>query len=65
MTRGTVLFSSRASIGYIAIAKNDITTNQGFKSIVPFDNIGTAYIYYLLKESTSMIESRASGSTFN
>ena len=37
MPKGTVLFSSRAPIGYIAIADNDISTNQGFKSIVPFD----------------------------
>jgi type I restriction enzyme S subunit len=64
LPRGTVLFSSRAPIGYIAIAKNDITTNQGFKSVVPFKNIGTAYIYYFLKENIDLIESRASGSTF-
>ena len=35
MPAGTVLFSSRAPIGYIAIAANELTTNQGFKSIVP------------------------------
>lgn len=64
MPKGTVLFSSRAPIGYIAIAKNDITTNQGFKSVVPKNNIGTAYIYYFLKNSLEVIENRATGSTF-
>lgn len=42
MPSGTVLFSSRAPIGYIAIADGEVTTNQGFKSVVPFDEIGTA-----------------------
>lgn len=64
MPRGTVLFSSRAPIGYIAIAKNDVTTNQGFKSVIPNVNIGTAYIYYLLKHSIPALESVAIGSTF-
>lgn len=48
MPEGTVLFSSRAPIGYIAIAAGNITTNQGFKSVVPNDEIGTAYDYFLL-----------------
>ena len=63
MPRGTVLFSSRAPIGYITIAKNDICTNQGFKSVVP-TFAGTGYIYYWLKEHTEDIEQQASGSTF-
>lgn len=50
MPRGSVLFSSRAPIGYIAIVDGQVSTNQGFKSIVPFDNVGTAYVYYFLKE---------------
>ena len=64
MPKGTVLFSSRAPIGYIAIADGQVSTNQGFKSIVPFDNVGTAYVYYFLKENLSAIENVASGSTF-
>ena len=64
MPEGTVLFSSRAPIGYIAIAAGNITTNQGFKSVVPNDEIGTAYVYYYLKQNLSMIERLASGSTF-
>lgn len=64
MPKGTVLFSSRAPIGYIAIADGQVCTNQGFKSIVPLDNVGTAFVYYFLKENLSAIENVASGSTF-
>lgn len=63
MPKGTVLFSSRAPIGYIAIAKKELCTNQGFKSIVP-KVAGTAFIYFYLKNNVSNIESMASGSTF-
>ena len=64
MPRGTVLFSSRAPIGYIAIASSEVCTNQGFKSIVPKANVGTAFIYYFLIENLQAIEVMASGSTF-
>lgn len=64
MPKGTVLFSSRAPIGYIAIAKNDVTTNQGFKSVVPHPHIGTPFVYLFLKHNLEKIESVASGSTF-
>ena len=63
MPRGSILFSSRAPIGYISIAKGDICTNQGFKSVVP-RYAGTGYLYYWLREHTDAIESQASGSTF-
>lgn len=64
MPEGTVLFSSRAPIGYIAIAAGEVTTNQGFKSIVPKPEIGTAFVYYFLKHNLPTIEGMASGSTF-
>ena len=64
MPKGTVLFSSRAPIGYIAIAANEVTTNQGFKSVVPKENVGTAYIFFLLRQLLPTIEGMASGSTF-
>ena len=64
MPEGTVLFSSRAPIGYIAIASGEVTTNQGFKSVVPKPEIGTAYVYYFLKYNLPVIEGMASGSTF-
>lgn len=46
MPEGTVLFSSRAPIGYIAIAAGEVTTNQGFKSVVPKPEIGTPFVYF-------------------
>lgn len=64
MPAGTVLFSSRAPIGYIAIASNEVTTNQGFKSVVPHPKIGTPFVYYFLIHNLPLIESKASGSTF-
>ena len=64
MPDGTVLFSSRAPIGYIAIASGEVTTNQGFKSVVPKPEIGTAFVYYFLKRNLPVIEGMASGSTF-
>lgn len=64
MPEGTVLFSSRAPIGYIAIAAGSVCTNQGFKSVVPASNIGTAFVYYFLKYNLPAIEGMASGSTF-
>lgn len=64
MPEGTVLFSSRAPIGYIAIAAGEVTTNQGFKSVIPKPEIGTAFVYYFLKHNLPIIEGMASGSTF-
>lgn len=64
MPAGTVLFSSRAPIGYMAIASNELCTNQGFKSVIPKKSIGTAYVYCLLKAKLSVIENMSSGSTF-
>ena len=64
MPEGTVLFSSRAPIGYIAIAAGEVTTNQGFKSVVPKPEIGTPFVYFFLKNTLPAIEGMASGSTF-
>ena len=62
---GSVLFSSRAPIGYIAIAKNPIVTNQGFKSIIPDkEKVDSLFLYYLLKYKKNDIEALGSGTTF-
>ena len=60
----TILFSSRAPIGYIAIAKNALCTNQGFKNIIPNTNIHPLFLYYLLKNNKDRIENMGSGTTF-
>ncbi len=64
MPEGAILFSSRAPIGYLAIANNDVTTNQGFKSIVPYIFEMSEFIYYYLMTITHEIEKMGSGTTF-
>ena len=60
----SVLYSSRAPIGYIAIAASPVSTNQGFKSVVPYDFAMSPYLYYCLKARTGDIIQRATGTTF-
>lgn len=64
MPKGSVLFSSRAPIGYVVIASNELCTNQGFKSVIPNNNISSVYLYYFLKFSKNAAEKVASGTTF-
>ena len=49
LPKNTVLFSSRAPIGYVAIAENAVCTNQGFKSVIPNEDTDPIFLYYLLK----------------
>lgn len=64
LPKGAVLLTSRAPIGYIAIAENDVCTNQGFKSIVLKDGYCSEFFYYLLKNNIDYIVGMGSGSTF-
>lgn len=64
MPAGTVLFSSRAPIGYVAIASNPVTTNQGFKSFVLRKWLSPDYVYYYLQRAKDLAVARASGTTF-
>lgn len=64
MPQGTVLFSSRAPIGYVAIAANEISTNQGFKSFVLPPEVDARYTYYQLKWLKPEAEAIATGTTF-
>lgn len=66
MPTGTVLMSSRAPIGYLAIASNEISTNQGFKSLVVNPKkANNLFIYYWLKANMNYIKSNGTGSTFS
>ena len=60
----TILFSSRAPIGYVAIAAKEMCTNQGFKSVIPNSDTDYMFLYYLLKHKKSYIENMGSGTTF-
>ena len=64
MPAGAVLFTSRAPIGYVAIAENPISTNQGFKSIVPYVSDCSRFIALAMKTFASEIDAKAPGTTF-
>lgn len=64
LPKGTVCLSSRAPIGYVVIAANELCTNQGFKSFTPSPYIYPEFLYWYLKCNKSMLESMASGTTF-
>ena len=60
----SVLLSSRAPIGYVALAKNPIATNQGFRSLILKPGFNPESVYYWLKANVTELERHASGSTF-
>ena len=60
----TVLFSSRAPIGYVAIASQPVTTNQGFKSFVLPKEVDSSFVYYYLLRAKEIIQSLGGGTTF-
>ena len=64
LPKNTVLFSSRAPIGYVAIAHNEVCTNQGFKSVIPNSDTDPLFLFYLLKYNKDKIENMGSGTTF-
>ena len=64
MPKDSIVYSSRAPIGYIAITLNELCTNQGFKSVVPNDTRFNDYLYYAIISRKDDIIKRASGTTF-
>ncbi|MFT3746141.1 MAG: restriction endonuclease subunit S [Pyrinomonadaceae bacterium] len=64
LPKGTVLLTSRAPIGYLAIAERELTTNQGFQSLVPHPKTDNQFLYYLLKNSVEYLKSQGEGTTF-
>lgn len=65
LPENTVLLSSRAPVGYVAIAANPICTNQGFKSVICDESIvKPLYLYYFFKNNRELLENYATGSTF-
>ena len=64
LPQGAVLYSSRAPIGYVAVATRPVTTNQGFKSFVPGNGLNSDYLYYWLTSAKQHAEALASGTTF-
>lgn len=65
LPKGSVLFSSRAPIGLMAITTKELCTNQGFKSIIPKEQIGLEYVYYYVLSIRDKIAEENTGSTFD
>ena len=61
---GTVLLSSRAPIGKVAIAGTEMYCNQGFKNLICSDSIYNRYLYHFLKSKTEYLNSLGRGATF-
>lgn len=64
LPKGSIVFSSRAPIGYVAIAKNDISTNQGFKNFVFTHGVDSSFAYHYLRSIKDIAESLGTGTTF-
>ena len=60
----SILFSSRAPIGLVAIAGREMCTNQGFKSLIPGPDVSSTYLYYCMKKYANRIAALGSGATF-
>ncbi|MCY3628951.1 MAG: restriction endonuclease subunit S [Bacteroidetes bacterium] len=64
LPENSVLLSTRAPIGYVALAKNPIATNQGFRNLIARDDVTPEFLYYWLKSNTQELERHSSGSVF-
>ena len=61
---GSILLSSRATVGECSIAQKDCTTNQGFQSLIPKKSVNNEFLYYLAQTQKRHFIKYASGSTF-
>ena len=64
LPKNTVLLTTRAPVGYLAISKNEVSTNQGFRSLIPDEKTDTLFLFYLLKRNVAHLKSQSSGTTF-
>ncbi|TOP31326.1 restriction endonuclease subunit S [Vibrio parahaemolyticus] len=64
LPKGSVLLTSRAPIGNVAIAGRDMCTNQGFKSLVPTERVDSTYLYYCMLSHSPKLEALGNGATF-
>lgn len=61
---GSLLLSSRAPIGLLAINKIPVCTNQGFKSLVPLKDVNVLFLFYTLKNRINQLQAKGKGATF-
>jgi type I restriction enzyme S subunit len=64
LPKGSLLFSSRAPIGYVVVANNELATSQGFKNLIPTSFTNVHFLYYYLQYAKSLIIGMAKGTTF-
>jgi type I restriction enzyme, S subunit len=64
LPKGSVLLSSRAPVGYMAITTKEVATNQGFKSFIPNKGYSTEFVFLTVKRSIPVIVNYSTGSTF-
>lgn len=64
LPKNTVLLTTRAPIGYLAIAENEVTTNQGFRSLIHNEKTTSDFLFYLLKNNINVLKGHSSGTTF-
>ena len=61
---GTILLSSRATVGECSINKVECTTNQGFQSLIPKENFSKEFVFYLMQTKRKELIRKSCGSTF-
>ena len=64
LPKNTVLLTTRAPVGYLAISKSEVSTNQGFRSLIPDGKTSSLFLFYLLKRNVAHLKSQSSGTTF-
>jgi type I restriction enzyme S subunit len=64
LPEGSVLFSSRAPIGLVALTGREMCTNQGFKSLIPGEKVHSEYLYHCMKWMAPKIAELGNGATF-
>ena len=64
LKKDSVILTSRASVGYVALAGNDLCTNQGFQSLVPKQSVLSKFLMFWIQQNRSEFVSRSAGSTF-
>ena len=64
LPKGTVLLTTRAPVGYLAIANNKVSINQGFRGLIPKKEVNNIFLFYILKSNVNYLKSQSTGTTF-
>jgi type I restriction enzyme S subunit len=64
LPRDSVILTSRASVGYVALAGRELCTNQGFQSLIPKQSVLAKFLMFWIQQNRPEFESRSAGSTF-